>query len=144
MSAMTKQELDELLLIGRKSRLVVRTAFFGVILFNSLATLYTAYQGNGWFSFSVLLIGLFVFALVFLFNQGPDPRKWWSAMWGTEILLDYNTKTALTLEDRTKYMADMEAWVETEIPKHDVVKVNPWRYHFRRKNQAMLFKMTWL
>lgn len=144
MSAMTKQELDDLLAVGKKARLAVRAAFLGVIVVNLLGTIYSTYQGNGWFSFSVFIGGLVAFGLVFSANCGPDPRKWWSAMWGTEILLDYNTKANLSLEERTKYMEDLEAWVAAEIPKSDVVKVNSWRYLFRRKDQAMMFKLTWL
>ena len=128
---------------SRRARTVVLYAFIGVVVFNSLAALYSYSQDGSKISIFVLGLALGAFAVVLAIHHGPNPRKWWAAMWGTEIALNHDLRANISYEERIKLVEDIETWTKTEIPRGDVVKVNPWRYHFRRKNQAMLFKMTW-
>ena len=132
------------LAISRASRSVIRNIFIGVVVFNSLAVLYSLSIGGGLFSIYMMGFALGAFALVFAIQYGHNPRKWWASMWGTEVALNYDLRANISYEERVKLVEDIETWTKTEIPRGDVVKVNPWRYHFRRKDQAMLFKMTWL
>lgn len=127
-----------------KARTIIRYIFISVVVFNTLAAIYGYFLGGSLCSALVLGLSLGGFAVVFAIQHGPNPRTWWAAIWGTEVALNYDLRANISYEERIKLVQDIETWTKTEIPKDDVVKVNPWRYHFRRKDQAMLFKMTWL
>lgn len=140
----SKQENDALLAGARRSRAIVLWVMVISMFINTIVALIGYFTGAGVFNIALLVIVFGSTFLVLIIHHGINPLRWWKAVSGTEIILDYSSKTAMTVEERQNYLNEVEQWTKAELPSCDVVKVNPWRYHFRRKDQAMLFKITWL
>lgn len=141
---MTKQERDKVLKDAKRGRLIVLGVFLFALIVNiGLSTFSFIWLNTSILAFYPVGIAMAGFALVFFFNSGYNVRHWWKSVWGTEIMFDFDAKRHLSHADRLKFLEEAEAWVKSEIPKGDAIKINPWRYHFRRKSQAMMFKLTW-
>jgi predicted neutral ceramidase superfamily lipid hydrolase len=91
----------------------------------------------------------FIFAFPFLmfftalFLKQKNPMKWWSIFGGTTITVD--TKKLVDQErlkgsDEVKH--EIADWVN-KCSKSGYIKINPFRYKFRRKRDAAIFKLVW-
>jgi hypothetical protein len=86
----------------------------------------------------------FILFLTGMFMKQRNPKLWWSVFYGTVITADTpklaNREIAgESPEDIRKEIAE---WVAS-CSKAGYIKINPYRYKFRRKGDAAMFKLAW-
>lgn len=94
--------------------------------------------------------GLFILSLpallVFggLFSYEANPLKWWSMFYGVDMRVKME-RVALreqSGESSDDLQAEILAWVQN-CAKRGYIRHNPYFYRFRRKSDAMMFKLAW-
>lgn len=85
----------------------------------------------------------FILFFVSLFLKQRNPMKWWSIFTGTIITVDTKKLLEREMANGADFVtAEIQQWVQT-CSKSGYVKINPYRYKFRRKRDAVMFKLVW-
>lgn len=86
----------------------------------------------------------FVLFLTGMFMKQKNPMLWWSVFWGTEIIANTEKLAAREVAGETSdsIRKEIAEWVDN-CSKAGYIKINPYRYKFRRKGDAAMFKLVW-
>jgi len=108
--------------------------------------LLVSYLSSGKFSstdYGSLLVPPSIF-LVGMFMHNKNPLLWWASFSGTEMIADTKKIAAREMagEDHNELTDEIAQWVKT-CTKGSYIRINPYRYRFRRKGDAAMFKLAW-